>query len=158
MFRLASLIIFGFLTATAAQAATVRVGYEEHLYKISDTTLHSKSGEPLSLGHKVGLNYFLAGCWVSDDGYVLLLPDQKHYYELDQAAIDKYQADGSLPKPLPVYRIPFTDWLLGTSLWIVCGFTLLTSAIFRWKDRGVKPPPTLTDVLKGGEEPQQPQL
>ena len=154
--RLALLIVLGSLTATAAHAGNVMFGYQEHLYKVSDTTLRSKYGEPLSLGHKVTLNYFLGGCWVSDDGYVLLMPDAKHYYELNKSDIQSYQAEGTLPKPLPGYSIPFSDWFFGTSLWTVGAFTLLLSAIFRWQDRGVKPPPTLTDVLKGGEQPQPP--
>src|SRR5215208_713315 len=95
-------------------------GKAEKIEKIQDL-----EGTDYQLSHKYTLHFFLAGIFVSDDGYVL----QKKmattaYYPLSEQKIRELQQNGMLPSPLPKYSIPVWAYLVGYSLWIILAFAI----------------------------------
>lgn len=72
------------------------------------------------LCHKYSKHFFIAGIYLSDDGYVLAGGDNAtEYIALDKTKITELQAAGSLPNPLPPYSIALTQYLVGYSLWLI---------------------------------------
>jgi hypothetical protein len=72
------------------------------------------------LGFKTSGYYFLAGLFLKDDGYILI--DQANsdsYFPLNKSDIEFYQKNKILPNPLPTYKVPLFEYLLGFSLWII---------------------------------------
>ena len=95
-------------------------GDKEEIDKIQDI-----KGTDYQLGHKYTLHFFLAGVYLSDDGYVLQ-PKNAHdtYYPNSEQEIKELQKAGLLPSPLPKYSIPIWQYLFGYSLWIVLAFVI----------------------------------
>jgi hypothetical protein len=105
----------------------VMFGTEEHLTCIQDVPLKGPDGEALCLAYKSSLHFFVAGIYLSDDGYVLRVVGQNAYLELPTGdELQALQAQQSLPDPLPPYSIPLADYAFGYSLWLI----LLAMAAF----------------------------
>lgn len=97
-------------------------GSQDDLNCIVDIPLKGGSDEPLCLGFRVQMTFFVGGVWTSDKGYVLKVKSSKSYYELPTGEeLREYQANGMIPSPLPSYSVPLWDYAFGFSLWIILG-------------------------------------
>jgi hypothetical protein len=100
------------------ESALVAFGAKEEIDAIQNI-----EGTDYKLSHKYTLYFFIAGVWVSDDGYVLQKKDAFNtYYPLSADEVKNFQAQGKLPSPLPKYSIPLLQYLFGYSLWIIVAF------------------------------------
>jgi tetratricopeptide (TPR) repeat protein len=105
--------------AEPAAAAKIMFGTKEYLHKIEDLDLKGPSGEALYLGYKFSHHSFVAPYRTTDDGYILGVVGQQRYYPLNAALIEKLQAQGRLPRPLPLYSLSALDYLIGYLLWFM---------------------------------------
>lgn len=94
-------------------------GKSENIEEIIDIEAKGPNGEDIYLAYKTSGYYFFLGAYMSNEGYVLGIKGKNSYYPLDENQIKTYQENGLLPKPLPEYKIPLTDWFWGFSLWIL---------------------------------------
>ena len=98
-------------------------GKDETLKCIQPITLKGPKGEALCLGHKFSKRFFIAGVYLSDDGYVLgLQQDTSRFFPLPEAYKAELQSSGVLPTPLPGYTIPAIEYAFGYSLWALIVF------------------------------------
>lgn len=110
----------------------LRFGTDEELTCIADVPLKGASGDALCLAYKTSTHYFLAGVYVSDDGYVLKSKVRSDaYVPLDARKIQTHQAAGELPTPLPGYSISFGTYFVGYSLWLALGLMLVVEVVRR---------------------------
>ncbi|HEX8556980.1 MAG TPA: hypothetical protein VF668_02705 [Pyrinomonadaceae bacterium] len=110
-----------------APAGVFYFGSQEEVGVIQDVR-----GTDYKLGHKYTLHFFLAGLYLSDDGYVLQKKgDFNSYSPLSEARIKDLQLAGALPSPLPKYSIPFFQYVIGYSLWIVIAFVAAAPSLQR---------------------------
>jgi hypothetical protein len=102
---------------------TMLFGTQDDLNCIVDIPLKGGANEPLCLGFKVSLHFFVGGIYVSDGGYILRVRNNsKSFYEMPQGQeLADYQVNGMIPTPLPAYSVPVFDYLFGYSLWIILG-------------------------------------
>ena len=107
--------------ATPASAGTFNVGPETVVRHLHDVRLQNGSGEPLYLGYTITYHWFGLPYGVSRGGYVLAVKDKAIRYELEEARVGEWQAQGHVPSPLPVYQMSTADYVLGNLLWIVAG-------------------------------------
>jgi len=114
------------LGVSPAHAGKMYFGTQDTIKRIQDVAIKGKNGEELYLGHKYSTHSFVAPYSLSDDGYVLGVKGRESYYSLTQQDIEKFQASGLLPSPLPAYEISTIDYLFGHLLWIV----LIVIALF----------------------------
>lgn len=115
---------FAVLAATAAapaSAATFNVGPETVVRHLEDVRLQNGSGEPLYLGYTITYHWFGLPYAVSRGGYVLAVKNKPIQYDLEEARVVEWQAQGHVPSPLPVYQLSAADHILGNLLWIVAG-------------------------------------
>lgn len=90
------------------------------------------AGTDYKLGHKYTLYFFIAGIYLSDDGYVLQDKGAfKTYHPLSEKEIKELQASGTLPSPMPGYSISIWSYLFGYSLWIVLAFSIAAPSLRR---------------------------
>ena len=113
------IVLFGLqssqLQRQRANFAGFMFGAKEEVDKIQDI-----EGTNYKLSHKYTLYFFIAGVYLSDDGYIL--QDKTAfdtYYPHSDEAIRDFQTKGLLPSSLPKYSIPLIEYLFGYSLWIV---------------------------------------
>jgi hypothetical protein len=97
------------------------------------------------LCYKVSIFFFIAGCYVKDDGYVLQMAGEpSRYIALTPEMIRQLQQDGTLPTPLPPYSLWWLDYLAGYSTWIILGpiigFPLAKSAWVKMRGRPAQDP------------------
>ncbi len=98
----------------------VYFGSREEIAKIQDI-----EGTSYKLSNKYTLHFFIAGIYLSDDGYVLQDKNAFNtYYPLSEEEIKKLQGTGKLPTPLPSYSISIWAYLIGYSLWIIIAFAV----------------------------------
>ena len=124
-----SLLIVSFLMNTSLYAGGIPIvfGHQENIHKIMDIKLTGENGKKLFLGYKTHSYFLGAAIYIKDQGYVLGVKDSDFYYPMPKGNdLKKYQKYGMLPKELPQYSIPFIDYIIGYSLWIV----LLILAIY----------------------------
>lgn len=96
------------------------IGKDERVKKIQDLEVKGPIGEELFLAYKTTSQFLFFGLYLSDDGYVLGIKGQYgRYYPLSSKQINDLQEAGQLPSPLPAYKIPWTDYLIGYSLWFI---------------------------------------
>lgn len=111
--------LLALLGAGPARAGRLMFGSDEKLHVLGEPFTVPGQGS-FRLGHKVTLHFFLAGLYLSDDGYVLLPGGTTDkYLSLSDELRRELQGDGLLPDPLPPYQISWFDYLFGYSLWIV---------------------------------------
>ena len=121
-----------------ADAARGMVGTSETVHHLQDVPLTGPKGEKLFLGYKTSTTFFIAGVWMSVDGYVLgVQGDSKHYFSLpESAALERYQKAGALPNPLPKYEPSILDYAFGYSLWLIIVLWGAGAWIWhKWKNR-----------------------
>ncbi len=106
------------------------LGKQESIKKIQDVTIKGSKGEDLYLAYKTSAQFVFLGLYFKDDGYVLGVKKKfGAYYPLSEKQITSFQEQGLLPKPLPTYDIPFFDYVMGYSLWIVLAFIIITQTL-----------------------------
>jgi tetratricopeptide (TPR) repeat protein len=112
-------------------------GTQEYLRPIQDVSIKGPNGEQLYLGYKYSFYSFVAPYRLSDDGYILGVKGRDAYFRLDKAGIERYQANGLLPSPLPAYELSTLDYAMGHLLWGLAVFVAVVLAIglFRIKRR-----------------------
>ena len=118
--KLAFFILVGFFISIPAYA-DMFFGEKDFIYKIQDIGIKNKDAEPLYLGHRVTIKFFIAGIYLEDNGYVLSSKtnNEKKYLQLDDKLIHNLQAEGVLQTPVPKYKVSGMDYLLGYSLWVI---------------------------------------
>jgi len=93
------------------------------------------------LCYKYTILFFFAGVYLHDDGYVLAEGDEAYrYVPLDGPKMTEFQEKGLLPKDLPPYSIPFSQYVIGYSLWLILvgctGGVVLWRGFKRLKNKG----------------------
>jgi hypothetical protein len=126
---------------TGGNAHAQAFGTDEKMHTIQPT-----KDPKYTLCYKTSIFFFILGCYVKDDGYVLCpVGESKKYIPLDAAKIQQLQQEGILPTPLPPYSLSFWEYLFGYSNWItlavVVGFFLIKWA--RGKAKGPQAPEPL---------------
>jgi len=87
--------------------ADYRFGADEEIRHIQDVPLKGAENEDLYLGYMTRTQNFLLGLSVEDRGYVLGVKGQsKRYYPMPEGEdLARFQNAGTLPDPLPPYKI-----------------------------------------------------
>ncbi|CAN5264885.1 hypothetical protein BH10PSE9_BH10PSE9_08980 [soil metagenome] len=138
----AAFVVAAFMFASNAAHAAM-FGKDETIHFIQDVSITSQDNKPLFLGYKTTTNWILAGVSISDDGYVFgLREDHSKYIETTPDEIAKFQKSGLLPDPLPPYKIPLIEYILGYSLWIVIPIVALVYLI-GWMRKRKTPAPAI---------------
>ena len=97
-------------------------GTQDDLNCIVDIPLTGANSEPLCLGFRVSMKFFIGGVYAKDEGYVLKIKSEKAYYPMPAGdELAELQANSMIPSPLPSYSVPLWDYLFGYSLWIIIG-------------------------------------
>lgn len=119
LFLVAAFALFALLPRDAQ--AKFFFGDQQYIKFLQDVPLKGPNGEALYLGHMQRTKYFIAGLYVTDEGYVLgIKGNRDRFFRMPSAAqIAQFQKDGMLPKPFPNYRLGMADYLVGYSLWIL---------------------------------------
>jgi hypothetical protein len=96
-------------------------GKDEKIACIVDVTLKGADDEALCIAYKTTTQFFGAGIYLKDDGYVLGIKGKaQSYYPLPAAEeLKSFQEAGRLPTPLPPYNIGAFDYAFGYSLWLI---------------------------------------
>jgi len=120
-----------FLVPRAADAAW-QFGAQEDIHCLQDVTLKGAKDEALCLGYMMKTQYFLAGMYVVDEGYVLGVKGEtgRYYHMPTGEDLARFQRGGFLPDPLPPYKIGFWDYVVGYSLWWALA---IVAAIYGWQ-------------------------
>ena len=118
---LAAALVAIFCVASAFPAHAAMFGKDETIHFIQDVKITGPKGEKLYLGYMTAIQYFLAGLYVKDEGYVLgVTGKNKSYFNMPKGdKLKSLQKRGLIPDPLPKYSLGVIDYLLGYSLWIV---------------------------------------
>jgi hypothetical protein len=153
MYKLSGVLIllaFTLLAPRPASAGKAFFGQQDEIHEIVNVEVTDQNNRKLYLGHRVTMYFFFAGVYVKDQGYVLgVRNDSKTYYDMPGVTeVERLQKAGLLPNPLPPYRVPLIDWLLGLSLWIcIAGMLLwhlLKHAIVTFRTRSQHQPVSVT--------------
>ena len=118
------------------QAAAWSFGTKESVHYLQDVKLKGPNDEPLYLGYMTKTQFFLAGLYVTDEGYVLA-PKGQHgrYMQMPSGEmLARHQKAGMLPSPLPRYKLGFWTYVIGYSFWIMIAFF----AVCGWWSRSNK--------------------
>lgn len=114
------LLSFAFCGQTFAKG--MQFGDQDQLIKLQDVEIKTPDGQGLYLAHLLTTKFFLAGVNITDKGYVLAVKtdsEEQQYYALTSPQIKELQAEGSLPDPMPPYKISTLDYVIGYSLWLI---------------------------------------
>lgn len=124
-FKLMALLLVFFInvgacsTANAIGVGMVFFGNDEKMHTIQKVEGLGGSTE-YYLCYKTTTHFFVAGIYLSDDGYVLQEGgDTSKYIPLSQTRTVELQQQGVLPNPLPSYSIPLFEYAVGYSLWLL---------------------------------------
>jgi hypothetical protein len=129
--------------ASNANAARGKIGTDVTIRQIQPTN-HPQ----YILCYKISTVYFIAGCYVTDDGYVLQKGGESNeYYPLDPATIQKLQHEGVLPTPLPKYALSIFDYAIGYSNWIILAFAGAVP-FFKWATAKMRKGPKSVQVSR----------
>src|SRR5260370_36185671 len=124
------LLAFFVIPHPTLASSTLQFGTDDTIDKIQDLT-----GTNYTLCYHYHINYFIAGVYLANDGYVLTeKPDNKKqtlftdtstkYLPLTKEKTNELQQAGLLPKPLPPYSIPTGAYFEGFLLWWILLFTI----------------------------------
>jgi hypothetical protein len=107
------------LLAPDGAQAQYRFGTDEEIHFIQDVPLKGANDEALYLGYMTRTHNFLLGYSVEDVGYVLgVKGESKRFYHMPEGDdLARFQSAGTLPNPLPPYRLGVFDYVAGYSLW-----------------------------------------
>ncbi|MBY0505346.1 MAG: hypothetical protein K2X03_15640 [Bryobacteraceae bacterium] len=119
-----------------ATAGKFAYGHEETIHKIVDISLKDKEGKQLFLGYKTRIQYFGAGLYLNDEGYVLGVEGEySSYYAMPTGeTLTRFQTDGLLPNPLPPYSVSVWSYLLGYSTWWILAIVLSFYAVETYRE------------------------
>lgn len=124
------LILSGLLVSPAS-ARRYRHGPDEALHVIVKTGVVSSDGAALFVCYKTYTYYLLAGLYTNDE-LVLCEGETKRYWALPPAAeLASMQKAGLLPDPLPTYRRPVLDYVIGYSFWLILAALLPLSLLLK---------------------------
>jgi len=117
---------FCLLLPARSAGAAMQFGEDETIHFLQDITLKGANQEALFLGYMTKIQFFIAGVYVIDAGYVLgVKGDSKRFYHMPTGEdLARFQKGGFLPDPLPPYSLSIWDYLIGYSLWLVIAFTV----------------------------------
>jgi hypothetical protein len=109
------------VSAPMSAQARMMFGKDETIHFIQDVKAAGPNKEPLYLGYMTAIQFFAAGLYVEDEGYVLgVKGDSKKFFHMPTGdQLRSLQQRGLLPDPLPPYSLNAFDYLFGYSLWIV---------------------------------------
>lgn len=112
--------VLALVLAAPSQSAAYSFGKQEDIHHIQDVKMKGPKGEALFLGHKTASESFVLPMYMTDEGYVLGLKENKRkYYDLPKGErLRTLQAAGDLPDPLPPYSISWVQWIFGHSFWL----------------------------------------
>ena len=96
-----------------AHAAKIYFGTQDYLRPIQDVAIKGPNGEELYLGNKYSFHSFVMPYSLSDDGYILGVKGRNAIFLLDKTKIERFQASGPLPTPLPAYELSALDYVMG---------------------------------------------
>ena len=113
------------LPASDAHARKLCFGTDETLDTIQKLDIKGPKGEELSLARRITRECFVAPYTVADNGFVLSVAGTNSYYPLDAEKIAEMQAQGTLPNPMPDYKLSNVELAFGHLLWIVLGGLVL---------------------------------
>ena len=115
------ILLFTTIYLTKAKAAVFGKDENLHAIEINNEKIPVEDGNTnCYLGFKTSGYYFIAGLYLKNDGYVLIeQANQNTYFPLTENDIAYYQKQKILPTPLPTYKVPIVEYLLGFSLWII---------------------------------------
>lgn len=141
-FRFVVLALLALLLLPTQQAAAseYKFGAEENIHFIQDVPLKGANDEALYLGYMTRTQNFLLGLYVEDKGYVLgVKGESKRFYEMPTGEeLARFQSAGTLPDPLPPYKLGFFDYFAGYSLWWGLGLVALLWGLGGWRKRRQK--------------------
>jgi len=109
------------VSAPMSAQARMMFGKDETIHFIEDVKATGPNNEALYLGYMSAIQFFVAGVYVEDEGYVLgVKGDSKKFFHMPTGdQLKSLQQRGLLPDPLPPYSLNAFDYLFGYSLWIV---------------------------------------
>ncbi len=135
-------LIFAFalaLLSLPAQRAEAqyRFGTDEDIHFIQDVPLKGAENEALYLGYMTRTQNFILGYGVEDAGYVLgVKGESKKFYRMPTGDdLARFQKAGTLPDPLPPYKLGFFDYVVGYSLWWGLALVAVFWTIGSWRKR-----------------------
>ncbi len=141
VFRRASIlaVILGAVFLLAPRdAGAWRFGTQQDTHVIGAVKLKGPNDTPLVLGYMTRTEFFLAGLYVKDEGYVLIPQGPGMYGRYmqmpDAETLARHQKAGMLPSPLPRYKLGFWTYVIGYSFWIMIAFF----AVCGWWSRSNK--------------------
>ncbi|MFL5150178.1 MAG: hypothetical protein ACJ8DN_18820 [Microvirga sp.] len=122
--------------------AQYRFGTDEQIHFIQDVPLKGAKDEALYLGYMTKTQNFLLGVSVEDAGYVLgVTGESGRFYHMPKGEeLAKFQTAGTLPSPLPPYRLGIFDYVVGYSLWWGLALVALFWGIGAWRKRKAPEP------------------
>ena len=117
--------------------AQYRFGTDEEIHFIEDVPLKGAENEALYLGYMTRTHNFILGYSVEDAGYVLgVKGESKKFYHMPKGDdLARFQKAGTLPDPLPPYRLGFFDYVVGYSLWWALALVAVFWGIGSWRKR-----------------------
>lgn len=123
--------VVGLLLPAKNVDAAWQFGADETTHFLQDVTLKGAKDEALFLGYMTKIQFFVAGMYITDEGYVLgVKGESNRYYNMPTGEeLARFQKNGFLPDPLPPYSLSFWDYLFGYSLWWVIAGTIAWFAI-----------------------------
>ncbi len=146
------------LSAGQAQAGKMMFGTDETIHTIQPTR-----DPQYELCYKTSIFFAIAGCYVTDDGYVIRkIGEPGKYIPLTPALIQQLQQEGELPTPLPKYSLSVFDYVFGYSNWIILAFIFgIPSAKWAWRKARPAPadvpPPTKPSAELGAAPDRGPE-
>jgi hypothetical protein len=104
--------------------------------------LKGAKDEALYLGYMTKTKNFLLGVSVEDAGYVLGVKGESgRFYHMPKGEeLATFQTAGTLPSPLPAYRLGIFDYIVGYSLWWGLALVALFWGIGAWRKRRAPEP------------------
>ena len=122
--------------------AQYRFGTDEEIHFIQDVPLKGAKDEALYLGYMTKTKNFLLAVSVEDAGYVLGVKGESgRFYHMPKGEeLAKFQTAGTLPSPLPPYRLGIFDYVVGYSLWWGLALVALFWGIGSWRKRKAPEP------------------
>jgi hypothetical protein len=134
--RLLAAVLGLLVLLTAPASAQFTFGGDEKLHTIVDVPVVIQNDEALMLGFKTTTQNFILPHTIADDGYVLVVKDDRQkFYSLTPEQISQWQAQGLIPDPLPSYEIPLIDRIIGYALWPTLLLIALVYLIPAWRKR-----------------------
>lgn len=127
IFAAFTVLFLGFFCTDATARAHMYFGERDSLHYLQDVEITGEGGESLVLAERTTIRFFIAGLYFIDHGPVLRpkTGNEGFYYTLTDELIAKYQQQGLLPTPLPIYKPSIFDYVIGYSLWLMIAYIFI---------------------------------